>query len=240
MPRGAPDYNQPDYNIASVQFDDGVLLTALAGIAPLDGLGRIVSFDNFRDGFNDWDRAQSQATGLPVLTSSVARVSPVSVLLYGSAGVNASTCYIRKVVNNTVSSRIGLEFSVLSNQADVYLYVDQQAYTDTFRYNAQIRIQPLNFTVELRTMAGYVQVATLPQGIGTSPWVTIKLVSDLSTGKYVRLMVGDTKIDLSSSIYQIGAGSAQRGVLYQFENSDDNKHQENVYIGHVIITMDEP
>jgi len=79
MARGFPDYANPLYDIASLAFDLSSLETAQIGVSRLDGLGRLVWFDNFRGGIGGW--LQLGIFGAPLIKSVNApyMINPCSI-----------------------------------------------------------------------------------------------------------------------------------------------------------------
>ena len=68
MPRGLPDYYNPNTVLAAKMIDMGQVLTGIIGINTVDGRGRITWYDNFREGTGAWiDSSAGDAT--PVIAS---------------------------------------------------------------------------------------------------------------------------------------------------------------------------
>lgn len=54
MPRGYADYQNPVNQVAGRLVDFSGIQSAILGLAMLDGLGRLVWFDLFRNGLSAW------------------------------------------------------------------------------------------------------------------------------------------------------------------------------------------
>ncbi len=240
MPRGAPDYNNQNYSVARADVDFSSLLLALKGANSIDGLGRIMFFETFDRGLGAWDKFVSGTGTAPKLSVSNVEIAPVSVVLEASNGAAVGVSGIRRGFNTTQAGRYGVQTSFYNTGGDFYIEIVLIGRSDTRYYEATLRISMLNSTVEIRTPSGYVQVVELPTDLGLLMYAQVKLVADFETGKYARLIIGQDIIPLTQDIYTPSASVGENSVIVQIDANDNNHSGDQLYIGHVILTADEP
>lgn len=241
MARGAPDYLAPQSNIAVATFDAGSLLAGMGGFQPLDGKGRIYFLDTFQRGLARWERNTNGAEAEQAyLFTEKAFTPPFSVRLQASNGNVTGWSEIRTAFILTQSGRLGVETAYFWNDADLDQLIYFQGRNNSLNYNATLKINQANNVMQVRTPTGYVTVGAIPPGMGIDAWLQIKLVADFETGKYARLVVGDTTYDLTQDIYTTAASAGDHGVTIELQAQDLSLNADMGLLGYVILTTDEP
>jgi hypothetical protein len=237
MARGYPDYNNPEYSLAARNIDIASMLLVQSGIGPVDGRGRIVWFENFREGVLSWNKATVGAGLDPVVTLEVADHSPVSCLLDTGGAAGGDSVQMYKATNFPGSTRMGLQVSymALDSYGALEFYILRS--TVPIEYEAHVRIDFSTGVIQvLKTGAVLQTVATFTVTPTQETFYTLKVVADFTTGYLVRMMFGDTEIDLSTiKMVDYGTGVIEQ-VQIVAEAFTDAAHRTVAYLGHLIVT----
>lgn len=76
MPRGLPDYYNPDTLVSQRVVDLTSIITAISKVTPIDGRGRMWFADTFGEGLSRW-QGNAGGTGVaPVLSTELAEIAP--------------------------------------------------------------------------------------------------------------------------------------------------------------------
>lgn len=241
MARGKPDFSTPDYYNASTTVDVGEIASVLKGVGKIDGMGRIIYFDDFQGTKIRWELDYNVPAKLPVYSTQVAEIGDQSLFLQpGATEASEYSCVYRDFVLGSLSS-FGVQFSLygalISRSADIEIEV----YTGThYSYN-ELLIDQYNHKIQLYHYGGY---TTLVEPFAPSNfygWLPIKLTLDPVNLYYKRLSLGAKMFDLST--YKMRRGIQERVVptiRVTFNGFGPGSDKLGLYLGHFIMTLDEP
>jgi len=241
MPRGLPDYYNPDTLVSQRLANVEEVVTAVKRIASLDNRGRTLFYDDFGEGFAGWNPAYGGDGAAPVITTAKALVSPVGVLCDAGTLSGEGRSYIFKRFHLGASPRLGVE-------AFFYYYGFASIFRMNLEYNigndqyfARLEVLPLTGDLRIWVPSEWITVGNVGYArTNNAPWLPLKLVADFASGTYTRLLVGQKQIDLSS--YTLDSEAFSFPGFAEFElrciAGDDNSNTGS--IGLVAGTVDEP
>ena len=244
MPRGLPDYGIPQYALATPSIDMATLVLAQTGICSVDGKGRIFHADNFHAGVYGFEQLSVGDGKPPYPANTHTYIPPLSLGLNPGTTSGNGTAWVTKYLTVPDTGKIGLEVMVAGGtdhpvkyQIQLwYCYKDGSGYEWTvgwYTSNGQVFIYSAGQTVTLDTYY-----------VGTTGWIwtPIKLVGDVTQGKWDRLLIGNRGYNLSS--YSANPRSmVVKGLLVLYlmcypvmvSTSGDLARY-----GYMILTIDEP
>lgn len=240
MTRGpGPDWNAQNYQTAFVIQDIGEVSGREAGFASLDGRGRALILDKFDNGLAAWTAGKS-GSGLPpvVVSSSPVFIAPNAILLDPGQVTVGDISAITRLQALGKSTRLGLEaafYNVGTNGARAFLQI-QYNYNGTI-YQARLRYNTANDTWTIQTPSGEVVIAT--QSVSNA-YAQAKLVADFSTGKYVRMIIGENEYDISSYSIATTTAISLGTATYWFYAESRGASTTPLRLGYVLVTRDEP
>ena len=254
MARGGPDDDLQDYTRAMVLSDNGELFARLSGRQLLDNRGRLFFYDEFET-LSAWQVSNPSHTSIQPLswyTPTVANTFPKflskpKLLYFACRGVGDNPLlkyfYVKDI------SRFGVEciFTIPAygyglSRFDIgltYQYSTTQARNCVLRYN----VQPYTINrFEILTTSGvYTPIFDMNGDGNFSGWIWIKIVADFNTGKYVRLLVGNTEIDLSNyTIDTVSSWGNGRGQVSLNPGIITYTSEQFYLVDMLSLTMDEP
>ena len=241
MPRGGPDYQNPDYALAAAIPDVGALIVPMRGVAPIDGLGRIWFMDTFGQGLSAWRTFVTGAGVLACASIQYAQVAPASACLTTGPTPATDSSFMMYPVLPSGSSRQGIELGVMygTGMPDTTVFLDIVVGANLVK--GKFTLFPAAGVLRLFLGVGYVDLPILLAGTGNVYWLTLKLVLDASVPAYVRLIYGPYSMDLSAyapALVAFNPAVAVHGVNISGAPSD--YASQFLYVGHVILTADEP
>ena len=221
--------------------DSGELAARLNSAVVFDRRGEVIYVDNMSHGLAPYT----------VLTSGVgagARVVTASSLVSGYAirltgGSNFDECAnITKYLSVPDVNKWGLETAVSFIDAFASFRASLFYYTGAVAYHMGVIIDDDANEIQIDTEGvGYTKIADLPASVLAGDlYHNIKIVGDMRTGFYDRLIVNYVEYDLSE--YQIetyGAPIVQSQAV-QLQLTSDTGDNDECDIGRVIVTSGEP
>lgn len=241
--RGTPDYNNPEYTFFSVDTPNSDLFAERLGFSRLDNRGRILYMDDFRNGLIKWDLSSDSGGINPthyfINGKSIGYYGAVKLDPIGNGGLSILT----KKLLLPVSKRVGYEIGVypVSNFGAMTLSF-QHCFSTGAGKDAVLVIEQQTGKVKIDAVGG-MQTIVIPANVSyfVDRWIAVKLVADFELGIFTRLMLGNTQYDLSA--YSMNGGfTGQSGASF-FElgcSGIDATYKEEIYLGYVIISGDEP
>lgn len=203
--------------------------------------GRVQFLETFENGWSRWDPSVSGLAAAVALDPTCARSGGYSVKL--TAGSNASHFaqiksyhYVRK------ATRWGIELSFAPQfQFErIYALLDVRDGEDAWHIGIQFDDDNGKLCVYTgfeawTAVADATALFDYPLG-----WNTMKVVADISTGKYIRAFFGDAEEDVSDkSLYTYGLGGVHAcNLQVRFVGDDGDNDVANV--DDIIITSAEP
>jgi len=240
MPRGLPDYYNPDTLVSQRLANVEEVVTAVQGIANLDNRGRTLYYTHFAEGLGGWTTSKTGDGVLAVASTAEAEIDPACMLIKAGTQSGSGISHASKqfIVHNIKSA--GVEFSFI-------YYPNMPSLLLTFSYNngtdyvhGRVTIDENAKVIQVWDDTTPTNVFTLPASLPVYGWLTLKLVCDFITPAYVRLLVGLDQYDISE--YEIkSTDTLQPGILNAKISATAQGDGVNIaYIGHVAITIDEP
>ena len=238
----SPDFSKylPGSNRFSLQ-DMGELAARLGSPCRFDRRGEVVWFDTCEFGMSPWAAGLSGAAASVRPHTYAASVSGYSIRLTPGSTVNYYAGISHYLTPETVT-RIGVEatvaFTGVFPKFEINAHWNGQVYLDL----ATCIINATDGTLDIINDAGaQVAIATIP----ISFWAgtlhhTVKMVADYQTGYYARLLYDDLDFDVSThKLYRRPVLNVQ-GLEINLQHYGSATFQHPCYIGHTIVTTNEP
>ncbi len=242
MPHGTPDWGLVGPKNITYGLDDlGEAVVRLGSPHRFDRRGDVCAAVDFRDGFGEFIRYNTVVAGNTGLCTGHSKQGAYSVILT-SAGTNAGEQGGHIVVPYTEPSWIGGEFT-FSVQVDADPWRLQLYWVDrAIVWQAILRYTPA--TGQLWYYDGGGIYRPFAAGVWTFPTDylrhTMKLVVDMVTHQYVRVIFNELRYSLAGILARNAGGGAYTDIdmwalLERAIGSD-----MDMYIDNVIVTQNEP
>jgi len=238
-------HGQPDFGIyapkstVSGLADLGELAARLFSIDIFDRRGDVVWIDDFGGGLANWT-AYYDAGGAVAISGDRYLINGVSCKLSVPNLATAKTGVYR---HNPlpVYSRIGVEFAFLPADDSKVVRLDMANYDGEFYYPAYVYIDIATKIIWHYDAGGeWSQLATdVNIRRDGKCWHFMKLVVDLDTSMYVRLILDNVEYDLTSRALR-KLESDEAPMLKVDLSLQTNADTSIMYINHVINTQNEP
>jgi hypothetical protein len=240
MPRGLPDYYNPDTLVSQRLANVEEVVTAIQGIANLDNRGTTLSFEHFAEGISGWNTLKTGDGVLAVVSTAEALIEPVCMLLNGGSDSGGGTTTAQKRINVRGIAKVGFEFSFHYRRVAAKLTAGFGYSNGVTWYHGSVIIDRSAKVIQITDDLTPTTIVTLPTSPIAGDWLIVKLVIDFENAAYVRLLVGQTQFDISEyALYD--TADANAGFLRaQFLADAKDDSGAYAYIGHVAITIDEP
>ena len=216
------------------------LAARLGSINTFERRGQTVWMDDFEAATAKWLTYGSGSGHSEYLSNEQARIGNTSFkLTTGNAIGNVS--YIEKTFPLPRSTKVGVEYS-FDFYADLkYIQLTITLYDGVNSYYVDVRYDDDTQKLQYRTgLTSWGDAATgLELYNGTPTWHTLKVVFDIETKKYIRLLLDDVEYDLSGKTLYSGANSAAKNMLVRISITTNTNANNYAYIDTVIITQNE-
>ncbi len=242
MPHGQRDWGNIGASEIVHSMDDMAELAARLGSpCTFNREGNVLFLESFESGLEAW-LTWALGTGSSVECSAAwARTGGYCALLTNGA-VSPNATRIRTSVHYPVLGAIGTEFTLAFDNNVWYIYVYLDHFDGTAQHRFNFRYDHSGKTLAIYTDAGYV---TIDASISLAVWGEYryhdtKLVVDLATDKYVRLIFNNTEYELSA--YSAGTFASALGPYIDFWLTVNGNETltSHVYVDNVILTQNEP
>lgn len=242
--RGYDDWGVPVYQSAS-KGTDPALATEFGffGFGRLEGTGRPVIADAWRDGLEAWTLANIGSALDPALYGDGgAFVPPAYVKLNAGAGAANDASYMTReqIIGDT--ARLGIEFAINFQTVDpnfrgliYYQGATGNKVGARFDYNKTNRTWSINLTGPVTQ-----NILALDS---RGQWLQVKFVIEISgaSKRWLYARFGDTKIDLSQYTLVDQGSTSNAGLMYlELAAVKNSAVNETARLGYVVITKDEP
>jgi len=239
MPHAGPDWGTyaPVSTIYSIQ-DLGELAARLGSIVTFDRRGNVIFMDNFDDGIEPW--SYGGTSGYSVRWSPYQYKSGGFSIELTTPAVAGKNAWIERYFPYPSKSRLGIEMSVNKNyrvnQIDFYFEI----YDGSDLYEPYIRLIGNTWSY-LGDDLNYHNLGSAGDLMNDIMFHTFKLVFDLTTGKFVRLIVDTTTFDLSTfTIYKINSSSSPSLFINFAITSMAYAEAAQAWVENLILTQNEP
>ena len=242
MARGLPDYGQNTQQYAIAGMGDlGEAVARLDSINVFDRRGFTIWQDDFESPVIRWSQWNGNGGLAPIVSSAYFYSGVQSALLQCGAQVDSYSQLSRNfslIRRGKIGAEIWVQRQII-NPAFFSLVVRLLDGTNFTR--ADLRYYPTNGTIWIDTPLGLVQVATaITMYNATQYFLPIKLVVDMDTDRYTRLIVGPQEIDLSAhELVQVGA-TALKTVIVYLSLYGVVGGATSLYLDNFILTQNEP
>ena len=240
MPRGLPDYYNPDTLVSQRLANVEEVVTAVQGLANLDNRGTTLSFEHFAEGLSGWNTLKTGNGVLAVASTAEALIEPACMLLNSGTDSGGGTTTAQKRLNVRDVKKAGFEFSFHYRTIAAKLSAGFGYSNGTKWYHGSVIIDRSAKVIQITDDLTPTTIVSLPTAPLAGDWLIVKLVIDFENAAYVRLLVGQTQFDISEyALYD--TADANAGFLRaQFVTDAFDDSSNYAYIGHVAITIDEP
>lgn len=207
-----------------------------------DKRGQILFAESFEGGWYRWILNTSGTGADGGITPVAAATGGYCVKLTGGSTLNHLAGIERKVASRP-TGRMGLEFSFALPGNWDYILASLYLYTGTLAYIAAIKF--VSATGNLRVLdenLGYPIVGVGTVLGGNMKWFnTIKIVGDMSTGKYVRLMFNNQEIAIPTNTLKVDADTTTPpGADADIAFYSRDGFNDVMYLDDIILTGAEP
>ncbi len=242
MAHGQPDFGQFSQKETVFALSDMAELAArLKSIDTFDRRGDVVWLDDFEDNLEKWFQFTLGTGASIALSTESARNGAKSCKLTTGNAVNDYT-YINKTLPLPVSSKVGFEISFTSDEDlnGIFLYITY--YDGAFYHQGVILYCPDTDVLYYYDENGSVQTIATSLNLrgAVTHYHTIKLVIDLVTGKYVRLILNEHTFDLSAYNLQKAVSTLAPFIFCRFVVRTGVASNQSIYADDAIITQNEP
>jgi len=243
MSRGTPDYGIPDYQVAIEQNDLSIFSLVESGFTFMDGKGRIIWYENFKQGLYKWNISAGGGGEIPSHIASFA----YSYGFYGcvvlNPVVNGGDVVMLAQQNISFAKRAGLEvyMNMASNHGRCTFSI-QVSDIDVHAYTAKIYVEEGTGDIYLVHSGGTTKIYDMPNNSYISNhWTNLKIVGDVSTGAYFRFTIGGNQIDVSAyTMVEVSTGIKGRATIDLRNDGKTGGNTGQLYIGGVLLSVDEP
>lgn len=240
MPRGLPDYYNPDTLVSQRLANVEEIVTALRGVPSLDNRGRTIFFDNFKDGVAAYYLTSGGDGSDAVADTSIAEVPPNSLYFEcgTDAGSGSSTAW--RIIRSIAAKKVGFEVSIGFTAALPDITCMLRYDDGDNQLEGRWELDGNNGIITVWDVNTPKVIATMTAEPGRTGWLPIKIVLDFENRVYTRCLVGLSSIDVSDySLRSIATAYEGQLSLYLNGTAQDDATNE-MYVGHIAITADEP
>ncbi len=241
MPHGHPDWGEG--GIVSTIFkvmDLGELAVRLGSPDSFHRGGNVIFLEGFEDGLSRWSAASSGTGAGVTLAVNATRNGAYSAKLTPGNAVG-DYALIKHNQAYFPLGKLGVEFSFVWPGNIRYLYLTFWVYTGTTRYEAVLRYDLPAGTIAYKNSGGtYTDlVAGIDLEASSNLFHTLKLISDFTTGEFVRCILDAVTYSMTGlSLYSTADATAPYCYI-EIQVTRQVTAIQAVYIDDVILTQNE-
>lgn len=217
------------------------LAVRLGSSVAYDRRGQVLFVESFEQGWYKWTLGKSGTGADGKITAAVAATGGYCVELTGGsdAAMNAS---IERWVTSRPAGRMGLEFSFALPGSWREVLAQMYFYTGALEIEVSARFDLATGDILINDRVfGYHSVGSgQVLAADAKAFNTLKVVADVDTLKYVRLMYNQQEINLSTKDLPWGGDGTAPSVKVMLTNYSRGGFNDVMYIDDVILTMAEP
>jgi hypothetical protein len=241
MAHSGPDYGLGGPKSTVFPLKDMAELAARLGSPALyDRRGDVIALDTFAGGINQWEHTGVGVGHASTWENISSRFGGFCCHLKGGQ-TSARYQRMRRYLPFPVLGKVGIEFSfAIPSQLD-YARVEFDLYNGTSKIYGWLEIDIANDDQTILNGADGLdyEVATRNWRTGAFMFHAVKVVIDLTSSKYERIIMDDTEYDVSDVELRI-LGDARDPYLScgMYAHSLSGR-QDSIYVGHFIATQNE-
>lgn len=225
----------------TVTLGNAELAASLGSINRFDRRGDVVWMDDFESVPNKWEDLAGIGVGTSVLSTTRARSGSCSLKITtgfdgGATGKNHQESYPKL-------SKFGFEASFNLGHSTLVVLLEVRVYTGTNRIRAYIVYDCPNANWRYLDSEGHEQTLLddIAISYGDYLFTTCKFVLDLDTNKYVRAVLPNQEIDMSTIAAQCSSDTLTAPhIEIRLVAMSSGTASQVVYFDDVIITQNEP
>ena len=239
---GYPDWGKIKKGVGvSPLADLGELAARLGSINTFDRRGDTVWMDDFEHTLNKWEVVLFGTGAAGAVSNNAARNGEYSAALTTGTGADP-TVYLIHHFFVPVPGKVGVEFSFSSGSWPSYVNLFLDLYDGVYHWSPNFRYNKVNSKLQVQDRtAGYVDVATsLVLKADSYHFHTAKLVVDMATGDYVRLLLNGVEYDISAYAMPRISDTSTPEATVAVVPEGNGTNSRIIYVDDVIITQNEP
>jgi hypothetical protein len=244
MPRGLPDYGIPQYALATPSIDMATLVLAQTGICSVDGKGRIFYADNFHAGTAGLELyvAGDAKYAYPATTHTY--IPPLSLGMNPGTVNGGGRAEAYKILTIPDTPKIGLEVMVAAgtDHTVVYNFDLRYCYADGHAAIWWVTWDTGDGSLWIYSGTQFIKIDTYYINMAGWIWTPIKIVGNLETLKWDRLLIGNKGYNLSSYTSYPSTYPSKSMLLVWLSCSAKQASTAGDFgrYGYMILTIDEP
>ena len=241
MPRGLPDYYNPDTIVSQRLANVEEVVTAVRKIGNIDNRGRTLFFDNFNSNLSGWVLGTDGDGAAGVISTAQAFIPPASALLdTGTLGGEGESSMLKRVQLGA-SALLGFETSFWYQEDAPWFRMEVRYDLAGDEFFARLEVRPASGEVRIHSSAGSTIIGDVGfVASGEGAWLPLKLVADFANGEYSRVLVGQEQIDVSAYAILSSVLALPGRAEFKLHCLAANAVTNDAYIGHAAGTVDEP
>lgn len=221
--------------------DIGEQAARLGSMVTYDRRGEVVWMSEFQEGLAGLVQLGETVNDLARVTADNVYRSPYAAYLYAD-GVAASFSALYKYYSPSTLGKAGYEIALHAGNPCHYINLNMRHYDGSTLLSAILQLHSFDSTIKIQTTGGvFVTIAT-----GFTPVSAIhmyhmcKLVVDFSTGYYKRALINETEYNLSQYPLLATASAVAKQHNFIVNLTPNVGTPSEAYVGHIIITGNEP
>lgn len=237
-----PDWGG-NYNSAAFYplSDLGEAAARLGAISTYDRRGSLIWQDKFDYGFGPYYTSTAGAGSAVSLITTPVHLPPFSASLFAN-GVAGGLAYIYRQFPIPATDKIGLSLFALPYTPNYELRFDLLIFTGALKKTAEISIKSSDNKLQVLTPSGLQDIVTgIPSLYGIFGYQFFKLVIDISTYKYERLLFLGQEYDLSATdLFSSADATAPNVTVRPVAATVDGANPTNLLVDAIQFTANEP
>jgi hypothetical protein len=242
MPHGHKDYG-PTSSVSTVYavLDMAELAARLRSVDTFDRRGNVLFLEDFQGDLAKLQTGTSGSGGSVSISAARARFGSFSCKMT-TGDSTGNKAFVAPYLPYQVLSKIGVEFSWCPQSWLSKMELLVTHYTGSAYYQFYIRWNYTNDSWEYQDSAGAWQTLS-PTALYARDVYTFnftKLVMDLETDQYVRLVANEHTYDLADIAAWTDASSTVPSIIVEVTAYTRADNSCTVYLGHLLVTQNEP
>ncbi len=242
MPHGQPDFGAyAAKKTVGSMADNAELAARLGSIVTFDRRGDVVWLDDFEDNIDKWEVMTLGIGAAVVLSNEAARNGSRSAKLTTGPAIDNYAIIIKHLPYPALS-KVGFEISFTIDEDLNHLFHSLMLLDGTNRYIGSIDYRPDVDELYYYDDAGAPQLIASGLNLAASIYHfhTMKLVVDIATMRYVRLILDERTYDLSNYLMQPILDATLPTMWAYFASFTGVAANQSIYVDDAIVTQNEP